>query len=58
MYTPAYDDTPFYLLHGYDANQAMDVEYGRSEKIVCDIGTYGLDLTTECRGPTKRHMSY
>src|SRR5262249_55679098 len=33
------------LLHGYDSNQAFDVEYGRPEKVVRDIGTYGTILT-------------
>ena len=46
---PAYNDTPFYLLHGYDATQPLELEYGPERKFAADTHAYGLENTRRTR---------
>ena len=46
---PAFNDTPFYLLHGYDATQPLEIEYGPEKKFAADTHVYGLENTQRTR---------
>jgi transposase InsO family protein len=46
---PAYNDTPFYLLHGFDATQPLEIEYGPERKFAADTHAYGLENTRRTR---------
>ena len=42
---PAAKDTPFYLLHGFDATQPIEIEYGPEKKFIGDVEVYKLQNT-------------
>ncbi len=46
---PASKDTPFYLLHGYDANLPLEIEYGPEKKFLADSRVYGQENTRRTR---------
>lgn len=46
---PAAKDTPFYLLHGFDATQPLEIEYGSAKKFIGDIEAYKLQNTLRTR---------